>query len=187
MKIDTILTRDEGAGIALEIRALRRTGPIVATVVGQSNGAHWQSRIQLDEAGERWIAEYDNGDRMSFSDGVLRTLDEGLPGESFPSAMPEELRMAMPEVLMIWGRGHESFSPMLAQHVGTHSLLLTFEHNEDPAFRQTLVIDRRDGIARRSISHGRGFIVTHVSRVDHFGQLPAPDFEPITDWIRTDY
>lgn len=42
---------------------------------------------------------------------------------------------------------------MLVQRIGDHSLLVTFEHVEDAAFRNTLVVDERHGIARRRIAY----------------------------------
>lgn len=89
--------------------------------------------------------------------------------------------------MLRWGRGPESYHPVLVQHVGQHSILVTFEHREDPATRTTLVVDERDGIARRSLEDGEATIATSVHAVDPDEALPPVHFEPLTEWIRSDY
>jgi hypothetical protein len=71
-------------------------------------------------------------------------LDPPLSAQ-FPAGMPQPVRMLYPGELLTWGRGTESFHPVLVQEIGSHSILVTFEHKEDPAFRTTMVIDRETG------------------------------------------
>jgi hypothetical protein len=61
---------------------------------------------------------------------------------------------------------------MLVQHVGAHSLLVTFEHNEDPADRPTMVIDARDGIALRRYEWGALTVLTELRPMTENEALP---------------
>lgn len=95
--------------------------------------------------------------------------------------------MLWPSRLLIWGNTRGSFYPVLAQHVGRRSTLLTFEHVSDPAFRQTLVVDNHSGIATRLIGYDHGLIVTSVSSLDAWDPEQQPTFDPITAPIEPDY
>jgi hypothetical protein len=117
---------------------------------------------------------------------VLHNID-GATELPFERSVRDPVWMAMPELMVSWGRGHESFSPMLAQRIGTRSILLTFEHENDPAFRTTLVVDEQDGVARRRIDGRDATIITGIRAASAGETLPPPRFEPITDWIRPEY
>lgn len=174
MKLDSILARNDGPNIAHEISRNRTVFPIAVTGVKQRHDEITQFRFELDEQANRWIIAYDDGTIEASQDATVPNAEDASGGRPFPHAIPEELRMAMPETIMSWGRGPESFSPMLVQHVGEHSLLITFEHKDDPAFRQTLIVDERDGIARRSMTHGQIIIITSMERIAEVGLLPPP-------------
>ncbi|KHK97791.1 hypothetical protein LK09_09850 [Microbacterium mangrovi] len=95
--------------------------------------------------------------------------------------------MIWPTKLLTWGSPGGTFYPVLAQHVGRHSILLTFEHDHDPAFRQTLVIDERSGIAKRMVGFGYGLIITSIEPLGKWEPEQQQAFEPIRGPIPTDY
>lgn len=191
VRLDSILDRSEGSGIADEIRKLRHPGRVVVSGVEQDNAELTYCRLDLDEAAERWVVLSSNGHEHSYRDGKetfkRRDGTRTVTSTTYEGAVSDILRMAMPERLFWWGTTSAGFSPVLAQDIGTHTLLLTFEHAEDPAFRTTLAIDKRDGIARRRSELGHVFIVTDVATVGDDEILPPFHFEPLTDWIRPEY
>jgi hypothetical protein len=76
---------------------------------------------------------------------------------------------------------------VLAQHVGRHSILFTFEHVDDPAFRQTLVVDEGSGIAKRMMGYDYLLIITEINALEDWNPAREPIFEPIPAPIPTDY
>jgi hypothetical protein len=192
MRFDEILLRDDGPAIATELASLRRPARYVIEGVHQdSSQAYWQFRLDVDEPRQSWTLDRSDSPSVGYRDGRLR--DEAYPNGSIEETFDRSttsaplVRMALPELMLRWGRGPESFHPILVQHIGRRSILVTFEHREDPATRTTLVIDEHDGIARRSMEHGAATIVTSVRKGAADEVLPAARFEPLTDWIRTDY
>ncbi|WP_330193699.1 hypothetical protein [Pseudarthrobacter sp. J64] len=105
----------------------------------------------------------------------------------FPRGMPLEIQMLHPEALRMWGRGGESFYPVLVQEIGRRSLLITFEHVEDPAFRATAVVNRKTGIIEKVAMLGDITVLTEVEIDVPLVRESEPEFVPITDWIRPDY
>lgn len=120
---------------------------------------------------------------------MLHEPDDGPIEVSFARSMVSSpvVRMALPNLMLRWGRGSESFHPILVQHIGEHSILVTFEHRGDPATRATLVIDERDGIARRLSEYGEDTIITSVRTAEPDEVLPRARFVQPTDWIRPQY
>lgn len=189
MRFDELLTRPDGPAVAEELAALRRPGRHVVEGVHQdSPREYWHFRLDIDEQQQRWALDRSDQPTTAYHDGVLHGED-GPFEETFEHSTVAErvVRMAVPDLMLRWGRGSESFHPVLVQHVGQHSILVTFEHREDPATRTTLVVDERDGIARRSLEYGEATIVTGVRAVDADDVLPPAHFEPLTDWIRPSY
>jgi hypothetical protein len=76
---------------------------------------------------------------------------------------------------------------MLVQEVGRQSLLLTFEHVHDPAFRATAIINRTTGIVEKMAIHGDVTILTEIEIDVPLVREPTLKFVPITDWIRPNY
>ena len=189
MRFDEVLTRPDGPAVAEEVAALRRSGRHVIEGVHQvSPREYWQFRLDLDEHRQRWTLDRSDQPTISYRDGVLDASDGPAPDTFEHSTVAGGVvRMAAPDLMLRWGRGPESFHPVLVQHIGRHSILVTFEHREDPATRTTLVVDERDGIARRSLEYGEATIVTSVHAVDPDEVLPPVHFEPLTEWIRPDY
>jgi len=101
--------------------------------------------------------------------------------------MPQPIRELYPSQLLTWGRGTESFHPVLVQEIGAHSILLTFEHKEDPAFRTTMVIDRELGVIRKTMLLGDLTIFTDIVTGQPLQGLDSIEFPPITESIRIDY
>lgn len=190
MRFDEVLTRTDGPAIASEIDTLRTPGRYVLEGVHQASPEHhWQFRLDIDDVAQTWTLERSNGPTSSYRDGILQDED-GESEEPFESSFADGdvTKMALPAQLLWWGRASESLSPVLVQQVGTHSILVTFEHREDPAIRTTLVVDKNDGIARRRIDRGEeGTIVTAVQSVNPEEVLPPAEFAPLTDWIRPSY
>jgi hypothetical protein len=189
MRFDEVLTRPDGPAVAQELAALRRGGRTVIDGVHQeSPREHWQFRLDIDEARQTWTLDRSDQPTVSYRDGVLHDED-GRFEDSFQhsTVAGTVVRMAVPELMLRWGRGPESFHPVLVQHVGQHSVLVTFEHRGDPAVRTTLVVDERDGVARRSLEYGAATIITGVRAAEPDEVLPPASFDPLTDWIRPDY
>lgn len=188
MRLDTLLTRADCEDVLQEVAALPtyRTLRVHGVRQDSAHSCH-QFYAELDRVNESWyyLQNMPGGEKFSYSDGVLKTTDPATKLE-YPQGMPSEVQMLDPQNLYMWG-GRTSFYPMLVQNIGKHSLLITFEHVNDPAFRPTVVIDRRNGIATRMVKLGEITILTEV-QVDV--PLTRPDtvtFKPITDWIRPDY
>ncbi|MBF4597936.1 hypothetical protein ITJ50_13160 [Curtobacterium sp. VKM Ac-2889] len=190
MRFDELITRSDGPAIAEELAALRRPARYVLEGIHQeSRQKYWQFRVDIDEAAQTWTLVRQRAKPVSYRDGVLHEPDDGPIEVSFARSMIPSpvVRMAMPDLMLRWGRAADDVHPILVQHVGEHSILLTFEHHEDPAFRTTLVIDERDGIARRSYEYGEATIITSVRTAEPDEVLPRARFVQPTDWIRPQY
>ncbi|WNY34059.1 hypothetical protein Q9Q99_00075 [Curtobacterium flaccumfaciens] len=190
MRFDELLTRSDGPAIAEELATLRRPARYVLEGIHQeSRQKYWQFRVDIDEPAQIWTLVRQRAKPVSYRHGVLHEPDDGPHGVSFARSMASSpvVRMAVPDLMLRWGRGPESFRPILVQHIGEHSILVTFEHRGDPAFRSTLVIDERDGIARRSYEYGEATIITNVRTAEPDEVLPRARFVEPTDWIRPQY
>lgn len=189
MRFDEVLARSDGPAVAAGFAALRTPGRYVLEGVHQdADRRHRQFRLDVDESRERWVLDRSDSPTTWFHDGVLHTVD-GDRADTFAhsTVAGAVVRMALPDQLLWWGRGPESFSPVLVQHIGERSVLVTFEHRDDPAFRTTLVVDEHDGIARRRLELGELTHVSSVRRADPDEVLQPVRFEPLTDWIRPAY
>lgn len=190
VRFDELLTRSDGPAIAEELAALRRPARYVLEGIHQeSRQKYWQFRVDIDEAAQTWALVRQRAKPVSYRDGVLHDPDDGPDEISFARSMVSDpvVRMAVPDLMLRWGRGPESFHPILVQHIGEHSILVTFEHRENPATRATLVIDERDGIARRLSEYGEDTIITSVRTAEPDEVLPRARFVQPTDWIRPQY
>ena len=188
MFLGQVLPRSEGPAICRELVELRSAGPVEVRGVHQDHRGRSirQFQFSLDEATRSWSMQRENDSEQWFEDGVLHNTDGAVP-IAFERSLPMEVRMAIPERFLWWGRTSEELAPMLVQRVGQHSILVTFEHNADPAVRTTMVLDERDGIARRRFDIGEATVVTEVRRARESRRLPLPEFTPLTTWIATDY
>ncbi|MBF4615846.1 hypothetical protein [Curtobacterium sp. VKM Ac-1376] len=178
----------DGPAIAEELAALRRPARYILEGIHQeSRQKYWQFRVDIDEPAQTWTLLRQRAKPVSYRDGVLHDPDNGPDEVSFARSMVSSpvVRMAAPDLMLRWGRATDDVHPILVQHIG--SILLTFEYHEDPAFRSTLVIDERDGIARRSYEHGEATIITSVRTAEPDEVLPRVRFVQPTDWIRPQY
>ena len=184
MRLDQVLRLAEGLALAQELAKPRWRGPIEVRGVHQERGGSiWQFAFALNEATCSWSLQREGSSEQWFEDGVLHSVD-GPVEFSFERSLPPAISI---ECMRWWGRDRESFTPVLVQRVGDHSLLVTFELVEDPAFRTTLVVDERDRIARRRIDFGEVTVITEVRRVVRWTRLPRPSFRPLTGPIATAY
>ncbi len=190
VRFDELLTRSDGPVIAEEFAALRRPARYVLEGIHQEpRQKSWQFRVDIDEPAQTWTLVRQRAKPVSYRDGVLHEPDDGPIDVSFARGMVSSpvVRMAAPDLMLRWGRATDDVHPILIQQIGEHSILVTFEHHEDPASRSTLVIDERDGIARRSYEHGEATIITSVRTAEPDEALPRARFVPPTDWIRPQY
>ncbi|WP_426764271.1 hypothetical protein ACP3TD_17625 [Pseudarthrobacter sp. 1G09] len=187
MNLDTVLGRTDSPTVLDEIIALRKHTSVRAKGVSQSGRSHYQFVAQLDAKAQAWHLVDDEG-RRSSAVGTWR-LHEGDASTVFvfPRGMPETVQLLYPEALLMWGRRGESFYPVLLQEIGRRSLLITFEHVEDPAFRATAVVNRSTGIIEKLAVLGDIVILADVEIGVQLDPEIMPEFLPITDWIRPDY
>lgn len=187
VEFDMVLTRAAGPGVLADVVAMTSHRTIWAQGVAQSGSSHYQFHVELDVPAQEWRMVTSDGREYAFGEGVLTlALDPPRPAQ-FPAGMPPPVRMLYPAQLLTWGRGPESFHPVLVQEIGSHSMLLTFEHKDDPAFRTTMVIDRELGVIRKTILLEDLTIFTDIVTEQPLPRLDPIEFPPITDSIRIDY
>lgn len=186
LKLDSLLSRSDTQEIVDAVDALRRERRLSGRGTIQSNGKGRQFQFAVDERHQWWTLAFDDGERQWFRDGIVsRPQDEPRPAEFF-HPLPQLLQMLWPAKLLTWApRG--SFYPVLVQRVGRRSLLITFEHVDDPAFRQTLVVDEETGIAKRFTGFGHAIIFTSIESLDAWDPDKEPVFAPLRGPIPTDY
>ncbi|MCT9871966.1 hypothetical protein [Paenarthrobacter aurescens] len=187
MNLDVVLSRTDSHSVLDEIVALRTHTSVRAKGVSQSGQSHYQFVAELDAKAEEWHLVDDQGRRSWAGGGRLLQDREASLEVVFPRGMPKAVQMLYPEALLMWGRRGESFYPMLIQEVGQRSLLITFEHIEDPAFRATAVTNRSTGIIEKLAVMGAIIILTEVETGVQLDPRIKPEFLPITDWIRPNY
>lgn len=101
--------------------------------------------------------------------------------------MPQALQLLWPTRLLTWANPQGSFYPVLIQRVGSRSTLFTFEQVDDPAFRQTLIVDRDTGIAKRLTGYDYGIILRGIDSLRAWPPADEPVFEAITAPLPADY
>ncbi|TFD88620.1 hypothetical protein E3T61_12405 [Cryobacterium lactosi] len=187
MEFDTILTPADSPSVLAEVVRLTTHRSVWARGVSQSAASLSQFVAELDAGAEAWHLVTESGSARWFRDGIaVAEPDPPIP-MPFARSMPQQVQLLHPAALPMWGRGRESFFPMLAQRIGGHSILLTFEHVNDPAFRSTMVIDLAVGAVRKFASLGDVTVFTEVVTDRPLSARTDYEFAPITDWIRMDY
>ena len=187
MNLNKVLGRTDSPSVLDEIVALSTHRSARAQGVRQSGQGHYQFVAELDANAQEWHLIDDRGRRSSAAGTWLLQDGEASMEIAFPLGMPKPVQMLYPESLLMWGWRSESFYPMLLQEVGRRSLLITFEHVEDPAFRATAVVNRSTGIIEKLAVLGDITILTEVKTGVQLDPGIKPEFPPITDWIRCDY
>ncbi|MEV5070808.1 hypothetical protein MRBLMI12_002424 [Microbacterium sp. LMI12-1-1.1] len=190
IRLDAVLRRSDTDAVVSAVKELENQRRLSGQGITQSRDGIRQFQFAADELNQWWVIVFDNGERQEYRDGKYtyrgRRPDESQPAEFF-RPMPQALQLLWPTRLLTWANPHGSFYPVLAQHVGERSILFTFEHVDDPAFRQTLVLDERSGIAKRLIGYDYGLVITGLETLEHWNPEDLPAFEPITGPIPTDY
>lgn len=187
MRFDTILTTADSPSVLAEVVRLTTHRSVWARGVSQSDSSLSQFVAELDAGAEAWHLVTESGRARWFRDGVMVAEPDPPTPVPFARSMPGQVQLLHPVALPMWGRGRESFYPMLAQRIGAHSILLTFEHVNDPAFRSTMVIDEAVGAVRKFARLGDVTILTEIVTNRPLTARTDYEFAPITDWIRMDY
>jgi hypothetical protein len=187
-KFDTVLGRGDTAGVVAAVESLATERRLSGQGVSQGGGRGRQFQFAVDEAEQWWVVVYDDGQRQTFRDGVAQFGEQDEPRDAeFFRPMPQLLQLLWPTRLLTWANPRGSFYPVLVQHVGRRSLLLTFEHVDDPAFRQTLVVDEETGIASRFIAYDHGIVLTSINPLEAWPPTEEPTFNAITGPLPIDY
>lgn len=192
MRFDTVLTEADVPTLRTEVAALRLPRRRLARGVSVRRDGRerpWQFQAVVDERDQTWMFDR-QGDshRDRYAEGVLHSVD-GPAEVSFARSgtVAPPVRLLTPELLLLWG-APASYSPMLVQRVKKHWLLVTFEHELDPAQRTTLVINERDGIAHRSYGVDQITVLTELRVMEDDEPLPPrPRFSRLQEWPRLEY
>lgn len=187
IRFDTVLARADTSRVVAAVDELGSERRLSGRGAFQSNSTLRQFEFAVDEREQWWVLTYDDGQQQRFRDGIVQFGQEGPRDAEFFRPMPQVLQMLWPTRLLTWANPHGSFYPVLVQQIGQRSILFTFEHVDDPAFRQTLVMDADTGIAKRLIGYDYGLIITEINELSTWGPNSVPVFEPITGPIPPDY
>jgi hypothetical protein len=187
-RFDTVLSRGDTIETVAAVDSLQAERRLSGQGASQGGGKVRQFQFAADEAEQWWVLAYDDGRRQTYHDGIVNLGGQDEPREAdFFGPMPRELRLLWPTRLPTWGNPRGSFYPVLIQRVGIRSLLFTFEHVDDPAFRQTLVIDRETGIAKRLIGYDYGIVLTSIHSIDAWTPADDPIFATLTGPLPPNY
>ncbi|WP_146242954.1 hypothetical protein [Curtobacterium sp. MCBD17_019] len=192
MGFDTVLAAADVPTIQAEVAALRRPArrlPRGVTAPRAGLAQPLQFQVVIDERDHSWTFDR-QGDRHrdQYRDGVLFSVD-GSVEVSFArsGAVAPPVRLLTPELLLLWGPP-ASFAPILVQRIHGHWLLVTFEHERDPADRMTVVIDERDGVAHRSYGTSEITMLTEIRVMDDDEPAPPrPRFSRLQEWPVLEY
>lgn len=149
-QLDRLLSRQLGPDVAAHIRSLRTPSKVTLYGFSTSNGYTHNFEVCVDEVAGDWSLVMADHERSSLVGGVFRDNANERSGVTFERTLPEVGRLAVPDLFKRWGREHESFHPILVQEAAGN-LLITFQHEEDAAFRTTMLVSSTDGIARSLI------------------------------------
>ena len=187
MRYDAVLSEADAAGVLDEVLVATAHDTIAGRGVCQQGAGHYQFAAELDVSGERWRMVTSDNANYSYENGVVSFPVDPPRAAEFGVGMPLPVQLLHPVRLLLWGRGRESFRPMLVQRIGSFSTLITFEHRDDPAFRGTLVLDRRVGVIRKRLLLGDAIVYTDVSVDEPLTGLQDVEFEPITEWVPPEF
>ena len=192
MRFDTVLAATNAPSLRAEVAALRRPARRLARgviVLRDGSAQPRQFQLVIDERDESWTFDR-QGDRHrdQYAEGVLHSVD-GPVEVSFARSgtVAPPVRLLTPELLPLWG-SPASFVPVLVQRIHGHWLLVTFEHERDPADRVTVVIDERDGVAHRWYGTSEVTVLTEVRVMDDDEAAPPrPRFSRLSEWPALEY
>lgn len=160
MIFNRVLTTDESKEVFPYLQSLLTTDPFQARGIVQTHSEIEQWHIEVDRSTDQWFAVNDRGHTHEYRDGA--TFHRGEPVEH-PTTVSSELvgpmLAAFPERLRWWGESDHDFRPILMEHVGQRSNLVTFEHGADPSMRSTMVLDTELGLVTRVMQFDAPYIV----------------------------
>jgi len=160
MIFNRVLTTDESKEVFPYLQSLLTTDPFQARGIVQTHSEIEQWHIEVDRSTDQWFAVNDRGHTHEYRDGA--TFHRGEPVEH-PTTVSSELvgpmLAAFPERLRWWGESDHDFRPILMEHVGQRSNLVTFEHGADPSMRSTMVLDTKLGLVTRVMQFDAPYIV----------------------------
>lgn len=192
MRFDTVLAATDVPTLQAEVAALRHPARRLARGLTALRGGSAQPRqfqVVVDERDQSWTFDR-QGDhhRDQYAEGVLHSVDGPVEvGFARSGAVAPPVRLLTPELLLLWG-SPGSFAPILVQWVHGHWLLVTFEHERDPAERVTVVVDERDGVAHRSYDTTEITVLTEVRVMDDDEPVPPrPRFSRLREWPVLEY
>lgn len=192
VRFDTVLTTADIPILRVEVAALRRPDRRLARGVTAPRGRVTQPQqfqLVVDERDESWTFDR-QGDRHRdrYADGILHSVD-GPVDVSFARSgtVAPPVRMLTPERLPVWG-SPASFAPVLVQRLASHWVLVTCEHERDPADRVTVVVDERDGVAHRWYGTSDVTVLTEIRVMDDDEPVPPrPRFSRLPQWPVSEY
>lgn len=160
MIFDRILSPHESSLVLSQVQALRTVDCFHARVLVQTHERIEQWHIEVDHAAESWFAATENGDIEEFRDGITFHRGEAVTrSTTISDALPTPVTPAFPEKLTWWGEHDHGFRPVMVEHIGKKSILLTFEHGADPSMRSTMVVDTEIGLVTRVMHFDSPYIM----------------------------
>jgi len=192
VRFDTVLAATDTPNLLAEVAALRRPARRLARGVTMMRGGSAQARqfqLVVDERDESWTCDR-QGDRHrdQYAAGVLHSIDGPVEvGFARSGTVAPPVRLLTPELLPMWG-SPASFVPVLVQRIRGHWLLVTCEHERNPADRVTVVVDEGDGIAHRWYGTSEVTVLTEVRMMDDDEPAPLrPRFSRLSEWPALEY
>jgi hypothetical protein len=178
---DRVLTRADAPAALAEVRRLVTTQRFHARALVQERNVIRQCRIEVDlPAGQWWtLTRRENGQHRISEHRDGRTFHSGEPVDrelAIHQEAPSALEPVFFDHLLWWGQHERGFWPVLLRRIGTHSVLVTFEHGIDPSMLSTLVVDTRLGLVTRTVSFGAPYVML----LDIEPGLPVEHFVPET-------
>ncbi len=190
IRFDSVLRRADTAEVVAAVGELEQPRSLAGRGIAQSSDGLVQFAFAVDQTDDWWELTCEDGRHEDYREGTYSYRSsrnhEHVAAEFF-RPMPQALQMLWPTRLLTWANPHGSFYPVLAQSLGRHSILFTFEHVDDPAYRQTLVMDARSGIATRLIGLDHALIITSIEPLARWDHAATPAFEPLTGPPEPDY
>ena len=155
-----VLSPAERADVLPQLQTLLTADRFHARGILQSGDSIEQWHIEVDYPAAAWFAVNERGDVHEFRDGMTTHRGQSVERPtSFADELVGPLAAAVPARLPWWGERSHDFSPVMIEHLGTHSLLLTFEHGADSSMRATMVVDTTLGLVTRVLHFNAPYIL----------------------------
>ncbi|MGB3732178.1 hypothetical protein [Microbacterium sp.] len=189
---DRVLTRADAPAALAEVRRLVTIQRFHARVLVQERDVIRQCRIEVDlPAGQWWmLTRREDGQHRSSEHRDGRTFRDGVPAGLQLAAhqgTPPALEPVFFDHLPWWGQHEHGFWPVLLRHIGTHSVLATFEHGMDPSMLSALVVDTRLGLVTRIMNFNAPYVILLDIELDRPVERLVPATWPELDVVHPDY